>query len=47
MTSKFSSRYTIPEDEGYEPDSNDEVLKNCLEGGHTNDDFYTSSMPFK
>lgn len=30
MTSKFSSRYTIPEDEGYEPGSNDEVLKNCL-----------------
>lgn len=30
MTSKFSNRYTVPEDEGYEPDSNDEVLKNYL-----------------
>jgi cell filamentation protein len=27
---KFSNRYSVPEDENYEPESNDEVLKNYL-----------------
>src|SRR3990167_10704570 len=30
MASKYSGRYSIPSDEDYEPDSNNEVIKNYL-----------------